>query len=112
MPLSEIVTENDFFDFEAKYKGLSEEITPARISNELTKKVQRITKEVYELLQLKSICRVDFMIVKGEPFIIEINTIPGFSNESIVPKMIQVNGMTTKELWTEILKKELTSILD
>ena len=112
LPLSEIVTENDFFDFEAKYKGLSEEITPARISNELTKKVQRITKEVYELLQLKSICRVDFMIVKGEPFIIEINTIPGFSNESIVPKMIQVNGMTTKELWTEILKKELTSILD
>jgi len=106
LPITEIVSENDFFDFEAKYKGLSEEITPARINDELTKKVQAISKDVYNLLQLKSIARVDFMLVDNEPYIIEVNTTPGFSNESIVPKMINSAGLSIKEFWNEILEGE------
>jgi len=106
LPLVEIVTENAFFDYEAKYEGLSEEIVPARISQELTEKVQEISRNIYELLQLRSIARIDFMLVKGEPCIIEVNTTPGFSKESIVPKMIGATGITIKQFWTEILKAE------
>jgi D-alanine-D-alanine ligase len=110
LPLVEIVTENAFFDYEAKYEGLSEEIVPARISQELTEEVQEISREIYELLQLRSISRIDFMLVKGEPCIIEVNTTPGFSKESIVPKMIGASGISIKEFWTEIINVELQSV--
>ena len=106
LPLTEIVSENDFFDFEAKYQGLSQEITPARISNSLTQQVQHIAKNVYELLNLRSIARIDFMLVDDTPFIIEVNTTPGFSNESIVPKMIAASGKSIKEFWGEIMEVE------
>lgn len=107
LPLTEIVTENAFFDFEAKYKGLSEEITPARISEELTIKIQAISKEIYQLMQLRSIARIDFMIVDETPYVIEVNTTPGFSAESIVPKMIKTSGRTIKQFWTDIVEAEL-----
>lgn len=107
LPLTEIVSENDFFDYEAKYKGLSQEITPARISDELTIKVQEITSKIYSLMQLRSIARVDYMIVDGEPFIIEVNTTPGFSNESIVPKMLEASELSVRDFWSQILKAEL-----
>jgi len=107
LPLTEIVTENDFFDYEAKYQGLSDEITPARISDVLTEKIKEISKEIYQLMNLRSIARIDYMIVNNEPFVIEVNTTPGFSNESIVPKMIAANNLSTKEFWTEILEAEL-----
>lgn len=106
LPLTEIVSKNAFFDYEAKYKGLSEEITPARISDELTVKVQSISKKIYDLLQLRSIARIDFMLVNDEPYVIEVNTTPGFSNESIVPKMIHALGITVKEFWSEIMEVE------
>lgn len=107
LPLTEIVSEKDFFDYEAKYEGLSEEITPARIGVELTKKVQQLSIEIYELLQLRSISRIDFMIVENVPYVIEVNTTPGFSNESIVPKMIGASGKSLKEFWTEIMAAEI-----
>ncbi len=103
LPLTEIVSENDFFDFEAKYKGLSEEITPARISDVLTSKVQEITLKVYQLLNLNSVARVDFMIVNDKPHVIEVNTTPGFSDASILPKMIQTSGITIQDFWGRIL---------
>jgi D-alanine-D-alanine ligase len=107
LPLTEIVTENAFFDFEAKYKGLSDEITPARISDELTEKVQAISKEIYQLMQLRSIARIDFMIDDDVPYVIEVNTTPGFSAESIVPKMIKTSGQSIKQFWTDIVAAEL-----
>jgi D-alanine-D-alanine ligase len=110
LPLVEIVSENEFFDYAAKYQGLSQEITPARISDELTKEVQRISKEVYQLLQLRSIARIDFMIEDGVPYIIEVNTTPGFSGESIVPKMINQAGKTITSLWEEIVQVEFTDL--
>ena len=106
LPLTEIVSQNDFFDFQAKYEGLSEEITPARINDELANSIQELSKRIYQLLQLKSITRIDYMVVKGVPYVIEVNTTPGFSNESIVPKMVGVAGMSVTQLWQEILKGE------
>lgn len=108
LPVTEIVSKNAFFDYEAKYQGLSEEITPARISEEETRKVQEVACKVYELLQLRSIARVDFMLVDGEPFVIEVNTTPGFSNESLVPKMLAAAGKTTRQFWAEILEAEVS----
>jgi D-alanine-D-alanine ligase len=107
LPLTEIYTENDFFDYEAKYLGKSQEITPARIDDELKNQVQNLAKKIYDLLNLRSIARIDFMIVDNQAFVIEVNTTPGFSPASIVPQMIQCDGKTIQEFWKEILEVEL-----
>ena len=102
LPLTEIVSENEFFDYEAKYQGKSNEITPARINEVLTKNVQESAKKIYQLMQLKSIARIDFMLVNNVPFVIEVNTTPGFSSESIVPKMLAEAGISIADFWKEI----------
>lgn len=107
LPLTEIATENEFFDFEAKYLGQSQEITPARVSDEIRIKVQERAKYCYELLQLRSIARIDFMVVDGEAFVIEVNTTPGFSPASLVPQMIEADGNTIHDFWKEIISVEL-----
>jgi D-alanine-D-alanine ligase len=106
LPLTEICSENEFFDYEAKYNGKSQEITPARVDDELKAKVQEQAKNVYQLLQLKSIARIDFMVVNGIPHVIEVNTTPGFSPASIVPQMIQADNNTITNFWQEILEVE------
>jgi len=107
LPLTEIVSENEFFDFEAKYQGKSNEITPARISSEQTLAIQEQAKQIYHVLNLKSIARIDFMLVGETPYIIEVNTTPGFSSESIVPKMLQEAGISIRAFWESILETEL-----
>jgi D-alanine-D-alanine ligase len=107
LPLTEIVSENDFFDYEAKYLGKSQEITPARISDESRIKIQSLAKEVYKVLRLRSIARIDFILVDETPYIIEVNTTPGFSRESIVPKMLAVEQMSISTFWEIILSTEL-----
>lgn len=106
-PITEIVSENDFFDYEAKYKGLSQEITPARINSELTLEIQRITEEVYLKMNLRGICRIDFIIMKNIPYIIEINTIPGLSIESIIPKQAEEDGITLTQLFDNCIETTL-----
>jgi D-alanine-D-alanine ligase len=106
LPLTEICSENEFFDYEAKYNGKSQEVTPARVDDELKAKVQEQAKNVYQLLQLKSIARIDFMVVNGIPHVIEVNTTPGFSPASIVPQMIQADNNTITNFWQEILEVE------
>ncbi|MFA7272741.1 MAG: D-alanine--D-alanine ligase [Crocinitomicaceae bacterium] len=107
LPLTEIVSEGEFFDYDAKYLGKSQEITPARVSDEIKIKVQEQTKMIYQLLRLKSIARIDHMIVGDVPYVIEVNTTPGFSDASIVPQMIRENGQTIDQFWQEILACEL-----
>lgn len=107
LPLTEIATDNDFFDYEAKYLGASQEITPARISEENTLKVQEISRKIYQLLRLRSIARIDFMLVDNTPYVIEVNTTPGFSPASLVPQMIACEGNTIQDFWKEILEVEL-----
>ena len=98
-PITEIVSENEFFDYKAKYEGLSEEITPARINNKLNVEIKNITKKIYQEMNLRGVCRIDFIIQDQEPYIIEINTIPGLSEESIIPKQAKEENITLKELF-------------
>jgi D-alanine-D-alanine ligase len=107
LPLTEIASENEFFDYAAKYLGKSQEITPARVSDEIKIKIQSRAKYIYELMQLRSIARIDFMVVEGEPYVIEVNTTPGFSPASIVPQMLACDGMSIKDFWKSILDNEL-----
>ncbi|MDC1403166.1 ATP-grasp domain-containing protein [Crocinitomicaceae bacterium] len=106
LPVTEIVAEGEFFDYQAKYEGKSQEITPARISEGMTKKVQDLTISIYKILRLRSVARVDFMIVKNIPHVIEVNTTPGFSSASLVPQMIKVQGITNEDFWSEIIAIE------
>ncbi len=101
LPITEIVSENDFFDFEAKYEGKSKEITPARISEDTARKVSERAIEVYRLLKLNGIARIDFIITNGEPFVIEANTVPGLSKESIIPQQAKAMGMSLTELFNK-----------
>lgn len=99
LPVTEIDTKNDFFDYDAKYDpSLTDEITPARISDAETKAVQDLTSRVYDLTFCKGIVRVDFIIKDGTPYFLELNSIPGLSPNSIVPKQVRTIGMTEKEL--------------
>lgn len=107
LPLTEIVSENEFFDFEAKYNGKSQEITPARIEDSIAQAVQSMAKEIYVLLQLRSIARIDFMLVDNKPFVIEVNTTPGFSSASIVPQMLASANISLADFWKEIISFEL-----
>jgi len=101
LPLIEIISKNEFFDYEAKYtQGRSDEITPADIPTALTKEVQRISKYVYEILGCKGIVRVDFIIAGENPYFIEINTVPGMTKESLVPKEAAAAGITLEELYS------------
>jgi len=105
LPLTEIVSTNDFFDYEAKYHGKAEEITPARINENLTKQIQKETKRIYKLLHLKGIVRIDYIIQNGTPFLIEINTVPGLSEESIIPQQAMALGMSLEELFNLSLEQ-------
>ena len=99
LPITEIVSENDFFDYEAKYEGKSNEITPARISEKLTSEIQNITIDIYKIMKLSGICRVDYIIQNEVPFIIEINTIPGLSEESIIPQQLKAANISMSEVF-------------
>jgi len=106
LPTTEIVSDGEFFDYAAKYEGKSREITPARISKELTEKIQQYTAKVYQILRLRSIARIDFIIENDKPYMIEVNCTPGFSPASIVPQQIATSGRTIEQCWQEILDFE------
>ncbi len=107
LPLTEIVSETEFFDYEAKYLGKSQEIVPARISEEHTQLVQQVAKKVYQIIRLNSVARIDFMLVNGVPFVIEVNTTPGFTSESIVPRMLKHEQIEIADFWKDILDYNL-----
>jgi D-alanine-D-alanine ligase len=107
LPLTEIVSETEFFDYEAKYAGKSKEITPARVAESVGEEVQKQAMEIYKLLGLRAIARIDFMIVNSKPYVIEVNTTPGFSPASIVPQMLSAAAISIQDFWKEIIKVEL-----
>ena len=105
LPITEIISENEFFDYEAKYNGQSKEVTPAEISNELTKKIKALTIHIYSTLGMKGIARVDYIVDSNDkPFVIEINSVPGMSKESIIPQMIKFNLIDLKRFLNSIIK--------
>ena len=101
LPVTEIRSKNEFFDYEAKYiPGHSEEITPAEMPLAITNEIQKISKFVYNILGCKGIVRVDFIVVGEKPYFIEINTVPGMTKESIVPKQAVAAGISLEELYS------------
>ncbi|MBQ5844761.1 MAG: D-alanine--D-alanine ligase [Alistipes sp.] len=109
LPITEIVSKRAFFDYEAKYtEGLSDEITPAPISEVIKEKLNRMTLEVYRACRCSGIVRIDFIVTdNGEPYMIEVNSIPGMSSGSIVPKQVREAGMTLGELYDIVIEDSL-----
>lgn len=103
LPVTEIASENEFFDYEAKYQGKSQEITPARLDADVYSAVQKTAGKVYELLGLKGMSRVDFIVVDGVPFVMEINTTPGLSPESIIPQQCREVGISLEQLFDAVI---------
>jgi len=105
--ITELVTENDFFDYEAKYEGKSKEITPANISKIQKNNVTKIAKKIYQKLGIKGLSRSEFIFVGNTPYFLELNSIPGLTKESIFPKQVRINGISLKELFTDIVKQAI-----
>lgn len=106
-PLTEVVTEHEFFDYEAKYNGASREITPARLAATVAQQVQQETSRIYDLLGAKGIIRADFIIpAEGAPYLLEINTTPGMTAASFIPQQVRAAGMDITQVMTDIIENE------
>lgn len=99
LPITEIESDNDFFDYKAKYLGESNEITPARISDVQKNKVTEMASKIYKSMGLKGLSRADFIFVGDEPNFIELNMVPGLSEESILPKQAREAGISLSDLF-------------
>ncbi len=107
LPPTEIVSENDFFDYEAKYQGAAQEITPARLDAHQLEQLSELSKNIYKILKLKGIARADFIYKNDVPHFIEMNTNPGMSKESIVPKQVKAAGLNLTDVLTDIIENTI-----
>lgn len=110
LPITEVVTHNEFFDYQAKYEGEVEEITPARISTELTEIVQHLTSQLYDLVGAKGIVRADFIISDNEPVLLEINTVPGMTETSFIPQQVEAANLNMRDVLTDIIEYEYNKL--
>ncbi len=108
LPITEIVSENDFFDYEAKYLGQSQEITPARISPEMEANVRKVAKHIYEVLKMEGFSRSEFIFKDDEPYLLEVNTVPGMTEESILPQQANAAGISLTELFGNAIELALS----
>ena len=108
-PITEVVSKNEFFDYEAKYTASKvEEITPARISNELTSRIQLITSDIYDILDCKGIIRADFIISASENvYLLEVNTTPGMTVTSFIPQQVKAAGLDIKDVMTDVIEENI-----
>lgn len=107
-PITEVVSDNEFFDYNAKYKGEVTEITPARLSPELTERVKKLTSAIYDILGCKGIVRIDYIITEGEKInMLEINTTPGMTSTSFIPQQVKAAGLDIKDVMTDIIEEGL-----
>jgi D-alanine-D-alanine ligase len=105
LPVTEIISRNEFFDYEAKYTpGRSDEVTPADIAADITSEIQDLSSQVYDILGCKGIVRVDFIIVGEKPYFLEINTVPGMTEESLIPKQAKAAGIELGELYSMVIE--------
>lgn len=110
LPLTEVVTTNEFFDFDAKYNGQVEEITPARLSKEITQAIQEETERIYSLIGAKGIIRVDYILIGDEPVLLEVNTTPGMTATSFIPQQVNAAGLSMTNIISEIIETEMNQI--
>jgi D-alanine-D-alanine ligase len=105
LPVTEIISKNEFFDYEAKYiPGKSDEVTPADIPDKITNEIQDLSSSIYDYLGCKGIVRVDFIIVKDKPYFLEINTVPGMTEESLIPKQAKAAGIELSDLYSMVIE--------
>ena len=104
-PITEVVTSNEFFDYDAKYNGQVDEITPARIPDEVRDKVQALTLKIYEILGCKGIIRIDYILTEGWTInLLEVNTTPGMTATSFIPQQVRAAGLNIGEVLSEIIE--------
>ncbi len=104
-PITEVVSHNEYFDYKAKYNGESDEITPARIPDELRDRVQQLTSAIYDILGARGIIRVDYIVTAGEKInLLEVNTTPGMTATSFIPQQVRAAGMDIKDVMTDIIE--------
>jgi len=104
LPVTEVVSENEFFDYDAKYKGQVKEITPARIPNETRDRIQAITSLIYDILGCKGIIRADYILTENGIMLLEVNTTPGMTTTSFIPQQVAAAGMKMGEVMSEIIE--------
>jgi D-alanine-D-alanine ligase len=107
LPITEIISKKDFFDYEAKYLGKSEEITPAKVDESIAEKIRAAAKKIYTVFNCRGVVRIDFIYNEkaGEPFMLEVNTVPGQSEASIVPQQVKAMGWSLKEFYTALIEE-------
>ncbi|MDD6787321.1 MAG: D-alanine--D-alanine ligase [Bacteroidales bacterium] len=103
LPVTEVVPKVEFFDYDAKYNGAVEEITPARLSDEMTKRVQDTTKKIYRYIGAKGIIRVDYIIIDDVPHLLEVNTTPGMTATSFIPQEIRAAGLDISDVMDDVI---------
>lgn len=112
LPITEIITKKDFFDYEAKYQGLSEEVTPALLDENSATAIRQAAIKAYQVLNCRGVVRIDFILneINGCPYMLEINTVPGQSAASIIPQQVKAMGWQLKEFYTSIIEEALLEI--
>jgi D-alanine-D-alanine ligase len=105
--ITELITENDFFDYDAKYNGNSKEITPANISEKQKQIVTNLSIKIYKKLGMKGFTRSEFIIINDIAYFLEINSVPGMTNESIFPKQAQMSGVSITQICDEIIHQAI-----
>ena len=107
LPITEVVTSNEFFDYDAKYNGQVDEITPARIPEEVAERVGKITSHIYDILHCNGIIRIDYIISKeGKISMLEVNTTPGMTATSFIPQQVRAAGLDIKDVLTDIVENQ------
>ena len=107
LPPTEIVSDNDFFDYDAKYNGKSQEITPARISAIQLENLNAVAEKIYKTLNMKGFTRSEFIFIGDEPYFLEMNTVPGLTNESLLPQQSRAAGISLQDLFTNAIEMAL-----
>jgi len=107
LPMTEIITENEFFDYEAKYLGKSEEITPAQVSDGVHEKLEKTASDVYRILNMSGFSRAEYILVNNEPYFLEINTVPGLTNTSLIPQQAAAAGISLEKLFHNAIEMAL-----
>ena len=109
LPITEIMTQNEFFDFEAKYQGKSQEVTPAAIDAGMQEQLESAAKRVYEVLNCRGVVRIDFIynLDRKLPYMLEVNTVPGQSEASVIPQQVKAMGWTLKDFYSAVIEQAL-----
>lgn len=107
LPITEIISKKDFFDYEAKYHGASDEITPANVDQRIAFEIEKEAIKIYQIFNCKGIVRIDFIYneQKGLPYMLEINTVPGQTEASLVPQQVKAMGWTLTDFYTALLEE-------